>query len=356
MKYFVAIVLLVHGLIHLMGFLKGYGLARLPTLNLEISRTQALMWLLASLCFLVAMVMNLIKQPLWATLTLTAIIISQALIISSWQDAKAGTILNLILLIVAIISFAHNRFERESDTIIKDLLTNGVPATSETEVPPLIRKWLSRSGAEGKKINTVRLRQKGRMRTSPEGKWMEFEAEQFVNPYRPGFIWTTNVKMMPGIFLSGRDRLDGNTGSMKIFLLSLFPVVNEADNPKINSGTLIRFISECCWYPHMATDPRLKWTTLNADSVGLEYTLNGITVKGSCTFTPEGYYSSFSAKRYYGGGENAREETWVIAVKDWKTFQGVRVPSVCEVSWNPDTGRFHWLTLEVTSLEYDPVR
>lgn len=354
MKHLITVILLVHGAVHLMGYLKGFGLARLSALNLDISRTAALIWLLAALCFLSAVVMNLMKQPSWATVTLIAIVLSQALIISSWQDAKAGTLLNLILLFIAGISFAHTRFERESDTIIKDLLTNSVPAISETEAPPLIRKWLSRSGAEGKKINTVRLRQKGRMRTSPESKWMDFEAEQYVNLSRPGFVWTTEVKILPGLFLSGRDRLEGNKGSMKILLLALYPVVNEADNPKINSGTLIRFISECCWYPQIATDPHLKWTIIDDRSAAIEYTIEGITVKGSCSFTPEGDYHSFRAKRFYGGGEEATEEEWVIAVKEWKKFQGVSVPSVCEVSWDLAKGRFHWLTLEVIELEYNP--
>jgi hypothetical protein len=356
MKYFVAILLLIHGLIHLMGFLKGYGLARLPGLNLEISRTVALIWFLTALCFFVALVMDLMKQPSWATLTLIAIVFSQALIISSWQDTKAGTVLNLILLIIAGISFAHTRFERESDAIIKDLLTNSVSAAaaSETETPPLIRKWLSRSGSEGKKIHTVRLRQKGRMRTSPESKWLEFEAEQYVNLSRPGFIWTTEVKIMPGIFLSGRDRLEANKGTMKILLLALYPVVNEADNPKINSGTLIRFISECCWYPQIATDPHFKWTIIDDSSAAIEYTIEGLTVKGSCSFTQEGDYRSFRTKRFYGGGDDATEEDWVIAVKEWKNFQDVRAPSVCEVSWDLAKGRFHWLTLEVIELEYNP--
>ena len=52
MKLAFAMLLLVHGLVHSMGFLKAFGLARLPQLGLPISRPRGVLWLVAGLAML----------------------------------------------------------------------------------------------------------------------------------------------------------------------------------------------------------------------------------------------------------------------------------------------------------------
>ena len=51
-----AALLLAHGLIHLLGFAKGCGLAEVPQLTRAISRPEGLRWLLAALLCVAAAV------------------------------------------------------------------------------------------------------------------------------------------------------------------------------------------------------------------------------------------------------------------------------------------------------------
>ncbi len=44
-------------------------------------------------------------------IAIATVILSQIIIIMNWQDAKAGTIANIIILIAAIFSFTSYRFE-----------------------------------------------------------------------------------------------------------------------------------------------------------------------------------------------------------------------------------------------------
>ncbi|MBK8259839.1 MAG: hypothetical protein IPK80_00655 [Nannocystis sp.] len=56
MRLLLAAFLVLHGLIHLMGFAKAFGYAQLPQLVLPISRMMGALWLTAALLLLAAAV------------------------------------------------------------------------------------------------------------------------------------------------------------------------------------------------------------------------------------------------------------------------------------------------------------
>lgn len=102
LKISFAVIILIHGLIHLMGFAKAFNLADIEALALPISKTAGLFWLIACLLMLATASAYLFKNSWWITLAIIAAVLSQLLIILSWQDAKYGTIANLIILIAIL--------------------------------------------------------------------------------------------------------------------------------------------------------------------------------------------------------------------------------------------------------------
>lgn len=102
-KIILSIVILVHGLIHLLGFVKAYELASVEQLTEDISKLAGLIWLIASVLFMVTVYLSFTQHNVWWIVGLAAVIISQVLIILSWNDAKFGTIANIIIAIPIII-------------------------------------------------------------------------------------------------------------------------------------------------------------------------------------------------------------------------------------------------------------
>lgn len=51
MKWIFLIIVLLHGLIHLLGFVKGFGISEVKELTLPISKTMGLMWFSATILF-----------------------------------------------------------------------------------------------------------------------------------------------------------------------------------------------------------------------------------------------------------------------------------------------------------------
>jgi hypothetical protein len=81
--------LLLHGLIHLMGFAKAFGYAELPQLTQPISREWGVLWLLArGLVVATAMMLAAGARPYWIVGGL-ALLLSQLLIMTVWRDAWA---------------------------------------------------------------------------------------------------------------------------------------------------------------------------------------------------------------------------------------------------------------------------
>lgn len=105
MKTVFVILLTLHLLIHLIGFLQAFDLAKLPESTKPISKTQGIFWLVTGLLFIPAIILYIQNNPIWTVLATPIVIMSQVLLVMNWKDAKFGTIINLIIITVAIIHF-----------------------------------------------------------------------------------------------------------------------------------------------------------------------------------------------------------------------------------------------------------
>jgi hypothetical protein len=281
------------------------------------------------------------------------------LIIYSWSDAKVGTIANIIILAIAIPSIGAYYFNKmvheERMALLSEVsdMSNAIISEGDlAQVPKIVKKWMIKSGVVGQeKVSFVRLRQTGQMKTKSDGKWMNFDAEQYFDVHHASFVWTTNVHMMPMISLCGRDKLIDGKGQMLIKLLSLITVVNEGPNHQTDTGTMLRYLGELCWFPAGALNEYISWQELTGTSALATLTINDISVQGTFNFDNDGLLKSFEAERYYGGGKEAKLEKWVVENIDFKTFNGYLIPYRSKVIWKLKEGDFNWLNLEIVDLE-----
>jgi hypothetical protein len=93
------VILCAHGLIHLLGFAKAFGLAELPQLTQAISRPWGVSWLAAGALMLIAAVMRPLAPRWWWVVGAVAVVASQVVIVASWSDARFGTLANLVVLL-----------------------------------------------------------------------------------------------------------------------------------------------------------------------------------------------------------------------------------------------------------------
>lgn len=241
MRYVFTILLGLHGLIHLMGFVSAFFSTTIEKQVLGISKPIGALWLVTFILFIISAAQFLGNKK-WFYVAFLAVLISQILIIVAWKDAKFGTIANIIIVLVSMSAYGihqfHNMVQKESTEIFQSIKTMNSSVITKNDIehlPKIVQKWMTRSRVIGNQnIVSVRLKQKGKMRTKPNSKWMPFTANQYFNVNNPSFIWSTNVDAMPIVPMVGRDKLIHVEGEMLIKIAGLLPVVNEAENEKIN--------------------------------------------------------------------------------------------------------------------------
>ena len=362
MRIIFFIIIILHAFIHLLGFLKAFGFANINQLTQQISKPLGVLWMVALLLLILSAILFIAEKDLWWITALSAVILSQVLIILFWQDAKFGTIPNIIILLAAIIAFADWSFNRDVKNEIAGMLAQNSINKKEilteeklNNLPSIIQRWLKNSGAVGKEmIHTVRLKQKGQMKMKPEQeKWYEANAEQYFTVDNPAFIWQVKVDMMPLVFFTGRDKFSDGKGNMLIKVLSLFNVVNSSDNEKINQGTLQRYLGETIWFPTAAVSPYIKWEEIDSLSAKATMTYKGTTGSAVFTFNENGDFVKFSAMRYKDSDEKAQLKEWIITLSDYKVYNGIKIPVKGEATWKLDEGDFTWYKFEVYDIEYN---
>ena len=279
MKFVFGFVLIIHGLIHLMGFVKAFKIADITQLSQSISKPIGLIWLISCILFLGA-ALQFLTHKMWFYAALIAVFISQVLIILNWKDAKYGSIINVIVLLVSISALMTYRFntmvEHENRQMLKTITDKDGTIISENNIehlPQIVQKWMTNSGVIGnQKVLSVWLKQVGTMRTKPKSNWMPFVATQNFNVENPAFIWQTTVEAMPLINMVGRDKLTNGKGEMLIKLAGVVPVVNESENPKLNQGAMIRYLAEICWFPSAALNNYMTWNSIDETSAKATFT------------------------------------------------------------------------------------
>lgn len=362
MKWILFFLVIIHALIHLLGFIKAFGFAEINQLTQNISKPIGILWLIALILFLIAAIQFVSNHDLWWITALAAVILSQVLIILFWQDAKFGTIPNIIILLVAVVAFADWSFNRDVKNEIAEMFAQNPIAPKEilseekiSSLPPIVQKWLRNSGAVGKEmILTVRLKQKGKMKMKPEQeKWYDANAVQYFTVDNPAFIWKVKVDMMPLVFFTGRDKFSDGKGNMLIKVLSLFNIVNTSDNEKINQGTLQRYLGETIWFPTAVVSPYIKWEEIDSLSAKATMSCKGTTGSAVFTFNEIGDFVKFSAMRYMDSEANSQLKEWIITLNEYKVYNGIKIPVKGEATWKLDDGDFTWYKLEIYDVEYN---
>jgi len=366
-KLLLAALLILHGLIHLIGFTAGAGIADIKgysgksviAMGYTSARIVPYTWLLVCIIFLFSAALYLLGKHTWYIPAIGALVLSQLLIILYWQDAKAGTLANIIVAVVVVFAAASAAFFRHTDNETVSILHQPIKPHAVvtpdmlTHLPEPVQRWLNASGVAGKEMtHKAYLTQEGDMCIKPGGKWMPAKAEQFFNIDNPSFIWTVKVQMMPGITMTGRDKLQDARGNMLIKLHGLFSVV-DAKGEYIDQGSMLRYLAEICWFPSAALQPYISWKQVDANSAAATLSYNGKTVSAVFTFDAQGRLVTITAKRYMTLNGKSTLEDWVIPCTEWQIIHGITIPVAGSATWKLKSGNYEYFRWRITGILYD---
>ncbi len=361
MKIAFNVVVILHGLIHFLGFIKAFGLFKIDGLSQPISKKVGIAWMASGISFFIYLILFLLKINLAWIAGFIVVALSQVLIIMYWKDAKFGTIPNTIILLVVIFSFGRydfqNQIKHETSLLISKNELSDEQIVDEADIkglPAPISRWLQNVGMVGKAyIQLGKVDQNAKMQLKPDhDQWIDAQAQQYSFIKKPAFIWTTNAKMYSWLNFHGRDKFEDGIGEMTIKINSLVPLV-KAKGEKIDEASLQRFLAEIVWFPSFALSEFIFWEAVDKNQAKATLTCEGIKVSGVFEFTDNGDFNRFSTLRYFGNEKEAKMYEWIIEAEDYKSFEGIKVPSKISATWRLEDGDWTWLKSEVTALNFN---
>ncbi len=366
MRIAFAVLVGLHGLVHLLGPAKALGWAVAAPLRSAISPLGGALWLLAAVLLVGAAVGFARGAHWWWWLALPGAVLSQLLLTQSWGDAKFGTIVNVAIAIpLALLALDarpasfRSRFARDRDALLA-LPVHASPAVTEADLaslPPLMRAYLRRSGAVGRpRVRNVRVRFDARMRSSATSPWMPATATQYEFFDPPARLFYMNATR-GGVPLDILHRYVGDAATFQVRIASLFPVVDRSGPVLTGAETVTLMNDIVVMAPAAVLDLPFTWEATGPRSLRATFTNAGHTVSAALTFDDAGDLVGFlSNDRPQDDATGSRNVPWSTPISGYGEVDGVRTGTLGDANWVERSGEWTYGKFEIRSIAYNVAR
>ena len=369
LKYLAVVVIAAHGAVHLVGAAAGLGWAD-PPLSQPIGAAPGVGWLVAGILVLGVAVMLARGTRGWWIVAAVAAVLSQALVVSDWADAKAGTVGTVLLLLAAGYGYLAEgprglraEYRRRRDAAVEAAPAVSSAAVTEAELDPLPRLvagYVRRSGAVGRpRVTTVHARFHGRIRGGPDKPWMSFTGEQYNSFGATGRRFFLLDATMFGLPVDVLHVFDEDGATMRGRLCSLIRVLDARGSEMDRSESVTIFNDLCILAPAALVDAPIDWQEIDDHRVRGTFRGAAHTVRAELVFDDDGDLVDFvSDDRLRGPGPDGgfTRMTWRTPVGGYRVFDGRRVAARGEARWlaGPPEGEFAYVELHIDGISHGP--
>lgn len=358
-----------HGLVHLLRAAQGLGWSEAGRLEQPVGAGAGVAWLLAALAVGSTAVLLALGAPTWWwALALAAAAFSQVAVATSWSDARLGTALNVLLVLLAIYAFAsvgpasfHARWDGQATRAL--LAVDPAPSCLTEEdlvgLPGPLADYVRASGAIGRpRVVSFTATFHGRIRSAPDQAWMPFSGRQ-VNTYgpRPQRVFILDARRS-GLPVTVLHQYADSTATMRGKVLSLIPVMDAA-GPEMDRGETVTVFNDLVVFaPGAVPDAPVRWTPVDDTHVRGEFTDGDRRVSAVLTFDARHDLVDFASEDRFRASEDGRTFTpqrWSTPLSEHRDTDGGRVVASGEGRWHPSPAdrAFTYLEIHVDDVRYN---
>ena len=362
MRLIAALLLVLHGLAHLVGFQAAFRPAAGAPLKAQLlggvlgvgyagSRLLGLVWLLLAVGFVVSSVLFLRRTPSFAPTLLWTTGLSAAMCVLFWPDARIGLVIDVVLFLV-VLSSSRASSDHLAAAFERELRTATLPARSRKlemvdelavrELPPAVRRYLQFMGVVGKPRDwSMRARFKARFRRAP-GAWQECEALQYDTRLELARVFYMQLSLKGLVPVTVRDTYVRGRGSMRAKAFDTFNVV-EGKGYEIDVGELVTYLNDAILMaPSLLVGPETTWKQVSESCFDVTLRDRGLSVTARVWLDQRGAPLDFSTTdRFFEGpdGKLVRTE-WRTPVSGWQQVGGRQLPTHAQAVWQLPSGPF----------------
>ena len=360
LRWLFLLLLLMHALIHLIGFVKAFEWIEMTQFTKTLPRWAGLVWLLATCMLLFSLIRYAFQQPDWIWWAWSGAFLSQLLIISAWSDARYGTLANVLIVIVALASWSEKHFE---DTFRSDVQRSMqrikntqqstpaiIPGTDH--LPPAVARYLQLTeSTHAPSIWNARITFEGRMRSKTRD-WFFFTSEQYNFFDQPERFFFMKARMF-GLPVAGYHRYQNGEASMLIKLLSIIPVVDLSSEELDQSETVTFFNDLCLMVPAALRETEVTWQS-SAEQITATFQDGHHSIKAQLLFDEEGWLKNFiSEDRYDVSGDQAKQLRFSTPVHGYDQIGDYTLMARGDAIWHYPDGPFTYGKFLVQKINYN---
>ena len=257
-----------------------------------------------------------------------------------------------------IFFIASSRLTKEIDKVFaQHKAQKQVIVTEEMlqKLPDPVKKYLLYTGVVGKPIvQTVRLKQVGKIRKDVNQPWMNIQAKQYYSVNPPCFIWIAYMKVFGLPLVRVRDYYMEGKGNILVKALSFFTIANSSGKD-MDQGAMMRYLNEMMWFPSAFLGKNVSFESIDSNSARVTLKDMGKSVTATMYFDDEGKLTNFTAPRYRDMGNNKfKLENWSTPIREYGEFEGLKLPIKGSAVWNLKESDLEYIDLTITDLKYNP--
>jgi hypothetical protein len=287
------------------------------------------------------------------------VVISQFVIFLSWNDAKFGTITNVIILIVSIIGLGtwryFDKYQHDVKTGLqqKEFFKNSeLTETDIQQLPEPVKKYIRYTGSIGKpKVNNFKIEFTGKIRKNEQSEWMPFTSEQYNFMETPTRLFFMKA-VMKNLPVAGYHCYNNGDAFMDIRLFSLAKVQFQDGDEMDKAETVTFFNDMCCMAPATLIDKRISWQEMGENNVKATFTNNGITITANLFFNEVGELINFKSSDRYNA-DAGKKLPWATPLKCYTVINGYKLAGDAETIYSYPDRELCYGTFKVLSIKYN---
>ena len=359
-----AILIALHGLIHLLGTAKAFRWSVVGQLRAAISPGAGLLWLVAAVLLIIAALGLVTRAPWWWYPALPGVLLSQVLIVAVWGDAKFGTLANVIIAIPVLVaaldvraSSFSSRFAHDRDMLLVQA-TSHVPLVAEADLaalPPLMQRYLRQVGAVGHpRVRNLRVTFNAQMRSSATSAWMDATATQYEFFDFPARLFHMNASRA-GIPLDIFHRYVDGAATFQVRIVGLLSMVDKHGAGLTNDETVTLMNDMLVMAPAAVLDLPFTFETTGERTLRATFRNAAYTVSAGLTFDAAGDLVGFeSADRAHD--RDGGPAIWSTPISGYRQIDGIRVGAHGDANWIEPSGEWTYGRFDIASIAYNVTR
>ena len=354
--YLATALVIIHGLIHLMGFVAYWPLGEVAELPYKTTllggrwtvgaigmRLFSVFWLAAALGFVAAAFGLLAGKEWWLPLLSVTVILSLVICVLDWQNASRGAILDLVILVPVLLAWGL-RIQPQPFPAYPEPTAEMSTMPLPADLPaPVARYYQTIIGEQVPVIDTAVITARGSTRvmgiTFPARLRFTHDAGQGYRHYIEATLFGRPLLKVNEAYLDGHARL-------------VLPMGVTEHEPKIDMAANLGLWGESIWLPSIfVTDSRVRWEAVDDTTARLIVPADDVGETFTVYFDAEsGLIRQMEAMRFKEATDTEKI-SWQLDILAWDEFHGILIPSSATATW-ADEGT-PWLIVTVEEIAYN---